>query len=49
MAVIYAFMGICVLSQKISLDKLNSKKLKLFYSHKVLKSIKSKTGYKNIN
>ena len=44
-----AFMGICVLNQKISLDKLNSKKLKLFYTHKVLKSIESKTGYKNIN
>ena len=44
-----AFTGICVLNQKISLDKLNSKKLKLFYTHKVLKSIKNKTGYKNIN
>ena len=44
-----AFTGICVLNQKISLDKLNSKKLQLFYTHKVLKSIKNKTGYKNIN
>ena len=44
-----AFTGIRVLNQKISLDKLNSKKLKHFYTHKVLKSIKSKTGYKNIN
>ena len=41
--------GICVLNQKISLDKLNSKKLKLFYTHKVLTSINSKTGYNNIN
>ena len=43
------FTGICVLNQKISLDKLNSKKLKLFYTHKLWTSIKSKTGYKNIN
>ena len=43
-----AFTGICVLNQKISLDKLNSKKLKLFYAHKVLKSVKSKQVIKTL-
>ena len=44
-----AFTVICVLNQETSLDKLNSKKLKLFYTHKELKSIKTKQVYKKIN